>query len=426
MKKRLFLCLLVLQSFLVSAETVLIDGIWYDLNAKTKEAEVSVPIDEIKYSGDISIPEAILYRGIEYRVSSIGVGAFADCKNLTSVTIPKSVSVIDVNTFYGCRKLSNVSIPNSITRIEAQAFEGCWALTDIKIPNSVEFIGIEAFWHCNELENITIGSSVKEIGVSAFGYCENLANVYIEDLGAWCQIIFVTNTSNPFFYAQHLYLNDEEVKDLIIPSTVTDIKDCAFYNCAFLANIIIPNSVTGIGNYAFEGCVNLDNVIIPNSVKEIGYCAFYGCEGLKSIIIPDSVTDIRSSTFSYCVNLTSITMPNAIKHIEDEAFSGCKNLIDVYCHMDKLPTTGNHIFLNSFTEYATLHVPANAIEKYKVSAPWSSFGNIIPLSNGDVSIEYPTNEMPIPSAIYNLSGQRVERCDKRGLYIINGKKRIIK
>ena len=145
MKKVLFFCFFVLQPFFVAAETVLIGGVWYDLTEKTKEAEVAAPIDGVKYTGDVFIPETILYRGVEYRVSGIGVGAFANCGSLTSVTIPESVSVIDVNTFYGCRKLTNVSIPNSIIRIEAQAFEGCWALTDIIIPNSVESIGVEAF-----------------------------------------------------------------------------------------------------------------------------------------------------------------------------------------------------------------------------------------------------------------------------------------
>ena len=44
--------------------------------------------------------------------------------------------------------------------------------------------------------------------------------------------------------------------------------------------------------------------------------------------------------------------------------------------MDKLPVTGNHVFINSFTEFDTLHVPGSAINEYRATAPWSEFGII--------------------------------------------------
>ncbi|MDR1094303.1 MAG: leucine-rich repeat protein, partial [Clostridiales bacterium] len=94
-----------------------------------------------------------------------------------------------------------------------------------------------------------------------------------------------------------------------IPSSVTSIGRCAFYNCSGLTSIEIPSSVTSIGDYAFENCSGLTSIVIPSLVTSIASGTFSGCSGLKSIKIPPSVTSIESSTFRDCSNLTDITVP---------------------------------------------------------------------------------------------------------------------
>ena len=75
------------------------------------------------------------------------------------------------------------------------------------------------------------------------------------------------------------------------------------------------------------------NVVIPDSVIEIGDHAFYGCKSLTSITIPDSVTSIGGSTFYGCSGLTSITIPNSVKKIWRGAF--CYGSAKIYCHRKK-------------------------------------------------------------------------------------------
>ena len=126
---------------------------------------------------------------------------------------------------------------------------------EVVIPESVEHEGTTY--------------SVTSIEDYAFSWCESLTSVHISDIAAWCNIEFGYNFANPLYYAHHLYLNGEEVKDLVIPNSVTSI-DVTFSGCSGLKSVTIPNSVTSIGGSAFEGCSGLTSVIIPNSVTSIG------------------------------------------------------------------------------------------------------------------------------------------------------------
>ncbi|MBR2204960.1 MAG: leucine-rich repeat protein [Prevotella sp.] len=60
------------------------------------------------YSGNVLIPKSVVYNGNTYSVTSIGESAFANCKDLTSVTIPNSVSLINYRAFYGYRQRSYI------------------------------------------------------------------------------------------------------------------------------------------------------------------------------------------------------------------------------------------------------------------------------------------------------------------------------
>ena len=139
---------------------------------------------------------------------------------------------------------------------------------------SVTSIGSSAFYECSGLESITIPNSVTSIGSSAFYGCSGLTGVHIFDLAAWCNIEF---NSNPLSYAHHLYLDGKEIKDLVIPNSVTSIGNSAFSGYSALTSITIPNSVTSIGHEAFSGCTGLTDITIPNSVTNIGGSAFSWC-----------------------------------------------------------------------------------------------------------------------------------------------------
>jgi hypothetical protein len=98
MKQIVFLFALLLLPLAAIAETVEIDGIYYNLITKAKQAEVTS--NPNKYSGSINIPTSVTYGGVTYSVTSIGEKAFRECYGLTSVTIGNSVTSIGGNAFY--------------------------------------------------------------------------------------------------------------------------------------------------------------------------------------------------------------------------------------------------------------------------------------------------------------------------------------
>ena len=406
MKKQLLFLVMTLLPMAASADAVEIDGIYYNLVSKVKTAEVTS--NPSKYTGAVEIPSSVTYEDVTYSVTSIGDGAFRGCSGLTSVTIPNSVTSIGVSAFYGCSGLTSVTIPNSVTSIRSYAFQYCYGLTSVTIGNSVTSIDWYAFSGCSGLTSVTIPNSVTSIGERAFNNCSSLTSVHITDIESWCKISFRFYDSNPLYYAHHLYINGSEITQLEIPNSVTSIRSFAFYNCSGLTSVTIPNSVTSIGSSAFYNCSGLTSVTIPNSVTSIGNYAFYKC-GLTSITIPNSVTSIGDYALYECSKLVTITIGSGIKSIGNSAFATCPELVDVYCYAENVPTTNGTAFNDSYIEYATLHVPEEAIEDYGKVMPWNGFKNIIAvlickkpvitITNGVVEITCPTIGAEIVSNI---------------------------
>ena len=241
---------------------------------------------------------------------------------------------------------------------------------DIIIPEEVTYndytykvtaIGGTAFNDCANLTSVTIPSSVTSVSSGAFYNCSNLTSVYISDLESWCNISFENDASNPLYYAHHLYINGEELKDLVIPNSITSISRDAFVGCSGLSSLTIPSSVTSIGMYAFRGCSGLTSIVVdnentvydsrdncnaiiekksyalivgcqnttfPESIPVIGKFAFASCSSLTSLTIPDHISQIGSQAFSGS-GLTSVVIGKGVHTIDDFAFSGCSSLTSI-------------------------------------------------------------------------------------------------
>ena len=104
---------------------------------------------------------------------------------------------------------------------------------------------------------------------------------------------------------------------------------------------------------------------------------------LTAIILPEGVTSIGTRAFSGCSSLTAIVLPKNLKDIGSQAFANCTELHDVYCNAEEVPSTVGDAFDGSYPEKATLHVPASALDAYKSTEPWSSFGTIAAIEGAE-------------------------------------------
>ncbi len=263
-------------------------------------------------------------------VMSLGDKSFEGCFSLSNITIPNSLTSIGEGTFGGCSSLLAVVIPNSVTSIGRNAFNSCNHLTSVTIGNAVSTIGHYAFGNCYRLMSVNIPSSVTTIGSNAFLNCNALSRVTISDVSSWCKITFSDYYSNPLYYSHHLYMNGQEIKQLVIPEGVTSIGNYAFVNGTSFLELTLPTTLESIGNYAFVGCKRLTNVSMGLSVTAIGSGAFKDCTAISSVT---------------CMAPTPPTM------------------------------TGVDCFDSDCYDWATLYVPGDKVEEYKSTIYWNKFAN---------------------------------------------------
>lgn len=377
--KKLFFVMLVglLAALSPKAHAFEVDGMYYGINSDN--TTVFVTSGPNKYRGDITIPNTVVYEGKTYTVSSIRSSAFSGCDNLTSVKMGESITSIGSNAFSSSQSLRAVTIGKSVKTIGDFAFYGCSALTEIIIPDNVTFIGesicsycnyltsatigdgvtdigYRSFLNCRRLKEVTIGKNVAFIGDEAFYNCTELTKVNIKDLTAWCLIDFDGSAvANPLCYAHHLFLNGQEIKDLIIPETISEIRNFTFNGGSGFTSVDLGN-VTSIGWASFSVCTGLKTINFGRSLTTIGNSAFSSCTGLKSLKFPRSLTEIGYYAFEDCDSLTSI---RCLSVIPPELHDG--STFNYTCYLN-----------------AILTVPKNAISNYTVKwSEWRAFRHIV-------------------------------------------------
>ncbi len=212
--------------------------------------------------------------------------------HVVCIKIGAGVTSIGANSFnpFGY-DLKEVQMSGSaVTEIGENAFLGCSLLSEIRLPSSLTTIGPGAFQGCSGLKSITIPAGLTAVGEDAFANCTGLERVDITDLAAWCAIDF-DEVSNPLCFRARLYLNGTEVKDLVIPSGIKEIKPFAFVGCSSLKNLTIPVGVTDIGGLAFCDCVHLQTVTIPATVTFIDHDAFDNCSKIQDVYYGGTESD---------------------------------------------------------------------------------------------------------------------------------------
>lgn len=146
--------------------------------------------------------------------------------------------------------------------------------------------------------------------------------------------------------------------------TVKGIGDGAFQNLSSedVRTIIVPSSVTEIGEGAFAGCKGIE-IIIEGELTSIGELAFQGCDGLKTVKLADGIEDISAESFRDS-GLTVVRIPKSVKFIDENAFDTCKNLKRVVLHADTDMEICDGAFVD--TEIAVIYAYGTAEQIYEL------------------------------------------------------------
>ena len=249
------------------------------------------------YSGsntNVVIPEYINVNGNEIIVKTITKDAFYENDIITSVTISSSVVKIGERAFSNCSSLTSIYIPSSVTTIGERAFSGCSNLTICcEVDSKLE--GWSNYWNnsnCPVIWNSYKGIYGNINGLEYIAYHDAKGNPYIV-------ITEYSGSNTKVVIPEYININGEEI-------IVKTIADNAFYDNNTIRSVTIPDSVTSIGFCAFYECQNLETITFGENsqLTTIGESAFYNCDSLTSIFIPSSVTTIRHYVFYSCSKLT--------------------------------------------------------------------------------------------------------------------------
>ena len=325
---------------------------------------------------------------IPYSVMKIGPSAFGNCNNLTNIELPESVK--EINGSFHDTGLRSVVIPNSVKVISDGvlhgigeihgAFANCKQLTSVIIGDSVEFIDAETFLGCESLTDIKFSEEVKIVVGGDYGHGQ----------GTFLGTPWYENQPDGMVYigraAYHYLGTMPQGTEFCLQEGTISISDDAFSNydtkdhdCSGLTGIVFPKSLRWIGADALSYCQQLTEIEIPDSVIMLSRGAFNNCIGLKNVTIGKGLKVIEAYAFGGCENLTSVTClatsPPMMKKLDDYPYNYILSNGQDDENID-WDDTDNCFDENTYTN-ATLYVPKGYENAYRSANGWKKFIHIV-------------------------------------------------
>ena len=353
--------------------------------------------------------------------------AFNSCSNLVNIIIPNSVISIGNNAFSYCSGLTSIEIPNSVTSIGASAFYYCSSLANITIGNGVTSIGASAFWYCSSLTSVEIPNSVTSIGNHAFSGCSGLTSI-TSLISADKLFSTISNTFNHIdkntcvlyipYGTKDTYAITEGWKDFaniveLTPDEIT-VSINQYGNATFCSEFALDFSdVEGLKAYAATGYKTNSQVVTLTRVQtaEAGIGLFLKAEPGEYVV------PVIESTDEHSLNMLVGTLEQTTVNSTAGEMSNYKfTIVDGDEAPMFYPFEDNTTFSagKAYLQIPTAWLPSTAQKSVRIRFDEGETTDI--------------DEIPAQTAeraIYDLQGRVVDN-PTSGIYIINGKKVIIK
>ena len=252
----------------------------------------------------------------------LGEGAFRECKSLKKIKFSNNLTEIKKNCFFRSTVLKEVVLPASLKMLGNSAFSDCPNLEKIDLNNGLEIIGNYAFSGCDSLDSLSIPASVTSIGGGILHGCEKLFDIVVDKKNKVYEsprnkaliekdtkrlLVLIPGEDFPknikiigmgaFTYRGY------EMFELLIPSSVEEIEEFAFYNTLYLESVILSEGVKIIGSSAFSDCSDLRNIVLPKSLESIEDCAFENCQ-IREVVYNGSQDDYLNIDFGIEADLS--------------------------------------------------------------------------------------------------------------------------
>ena len=376
-------------------------------------------------------------------------------------TIPAGIQVIYKSAFYGCTKITSLTIPEGVKRIEHYGlmFSLNAVIKTLHLPASLEYVTPGAIFggslrkisvaegntHYTTWNNMlmsinmdtviccpaainaayTLPESVVHVAASAFSVSAvDLTMTNVRSIGEYA---FEANSLGKYDSNRHY----------VIPETVEEIGDEAFYRSYSMEQVTIPSSLKQMGEQVFADspklkkavinspmigkgqfriCNNLEIIEIGDNLREIGAYAFHKCPALwyirmpkanahfraidgvlysadttalalypckhdgEEFVLPEEVRALRSSSLR-AVNLRKLVLPKGLSQIENELFGGyylgnddTPSIDTIVAPMMSVPAAQSNSFNLLNQAQTVLLVPCDSLaEIYRANSIWNGF-----------------------------------------------------
>ena len=231
---------------------------------------------------------------------------FEDCVDLKEAIIAEGVVEIGYGVFRFCKNIEHISLPSTLRTISQQAFYGCWNLEELRLPEGVTALSSSCFYQGTGYTsktgvfNLYLPSTLNSISGAQFGLVANIdmpqapygdVNVYFaaqQGVDVW----FATDIGAPAGNLR-MYLNDERITTITLPSTITYIQGGRFpkgldVNVVCEGNIksIQPSrACAGVKKISF-----LNNTQVP-TLSEYSNAPTFDINILEQIEVPTAFYD---------------------------------------------------------------------------------------------------------------------------------------
>lgn len=129
------------------------------------------------------------------------------------------------------------------------------------------------------------------------------------------------------------YLITNDIDELILPSSIVNIAQQAFFNTSIKRinseedNVyILPPNVKTIGSQAFSECKNVTKIVLPQTLAEISRNAFENCFNLRELNIPAKLESVGEKAFASCTSLSSLELPASVIYLGEDFAYNCRAL----------------------------------------------------------------------------------------------------